>query len=58
MNQKKQLKKKLVALESDHFELYNELKDLDDLLKKIGFPLGISSLKKVGKKILSEQNDI
>lgn len=58
MEKNKKLKKRLVSLESEHFALYSELQDLDKVLKQIGFPKGVSSLKMVAKKFITERHEI
>lgn len=57
MPQKPDLLKKLAELESVNDQLQAELRELDRLMKEIGFPEGISTLKKAASEILEEDSD-
>jgi cell shape-determining protein MreC len=46
--------KKLAELESLNDQLQAELRDLDRLMKDIGFPEGISTLKKAASEIIED----
>jgi len=47
--------KKLAYLEFVHDQLLAELEDLDQLLRKSGFPDGVCSLKEVAQEMLEEE---
>lgn len=49
MKQKEDLEKKLAKLEDEHLALIQELTYLDSLMRKIGFPGGISALKQTAQ---------
>lgn len=55
MDNQKVLKGKIASLESqlDHYE--SELTALDQLLREIGFPEGIQTLKLAAKELISEK---
>jgi hypothetical protein len=53
---KDQLKKKIAQLESMNDQLETEFYYLDDLLKSIGFPRGLTSAKEVAIEILEQSN--
>ncbi len=46
--------KKLAELESINDQLQAELRDLDRLMKEIGFSEGINTLKKAAREVLEE----
>lgn len=52
-NQK--IHRQIAKLESVNDQLLTELADLDELLKRSGFPYGLASLKQVALEILDEQ---
>lgn len=51
---KTQLKQKIARLEFVHDQLETELLYVDELLKSVGFPLGLASAKEVAIELLSE----
>lgn len=51
---KAQLLQKIARLESVHDQLESEIIYVDNLLKSVGFPLGIASAKEVALELLSE----
>lgn len=54
---KDELLKKLAELESINDQLQAELRDLDSLMKELGFPEGLQTLKKAAKEILEEDSE-
>lgn len=52
---KKELEKKLAYLEFVNDQLVTEVTYVDSLLKSIGFPEGLHSVKLVANEILDEQ---
>ena len=53
----KLLKSQLAKLESENDQLMTELAYLDDLLKSVGFPRGLASVKDTAKEILNQPED-
>ena len=51
---KKQLEQKIARLESIHDQLESELIYVDNLLRSVGFPQGIESVKAVALELLEE----
>lgn len=49
--------KKLAELESVNDQLQAELRELDRLMKDIGFSEGISTLKKAASEVLEEDQE-
>jgi len=49
--------KKLAELESLNDQLQAELRELDRLMKNIGFTEGIATLKKAASEIIEEHHD-
>ena len=48
------LKRQIAALESQLDQFESELGNLDDILKKCGFPEGISTLKSTVEELIAE----
>ncbi len=53
---KTQLQQKIARLESIHDQLEAEIEYIDQLLKSVGFPQGITSAKQVALELLEEEN--
>lgn len=51
---KTQLEQKIARLESVHDQLESELVYVDQLLKSVGFPEGVQSVKAVALELLEE----
>lgn len=49
-----ELNKKIAELESLNDQLITELRNLEDLLKRVGFDSGLDTLKKAALEILEE----
>ncbi len=56
--QKPHLLKKLAELESLNDQLQAEIRELDRLMKEIGFSEGLSTLKKAAVEILDDSQEI
>ena len=54
---KQDILKKLAELESLNDQLQAELRELDRLMKDIGFSEGIATLKKAASEIIEEHRD-
>lgn len=55
MSQEDDLKKRVSELESINDQLQAEIRYLDQLLKKIGFEKGLSTLKFAAQELLDQQ---
>lgn len=55
--QRDELLKKLAELESINDQLQAELRDLDKMMKDLGFPEGLLTLKEAAKEILEDEED-
>lgn len=53
---KTQLQQRIARLEFIHDQLETELTYVDELLKSVGFPRGLSSAKEVALELLEETN--
>ena len=51
---KKDLEKRIAYLEFENDQLQAEINYIDNLLKTIGFPDGLCSLKRVAEEIITE----
>ncbi len=54
---KTQLQKKVAYLEFVHDQLESEFGYLDELLKSVGFPRGVASIKEVAIDLLQEEQE-
>ncbi|MBS4168622.1 hypothetical protein [Parachlamydia sp. AcF125] len=54
MKTKEELLKKLAYLEFVNDQLTTEVCDLDELLRKVGFPKGVESAKWIGGEMLGQ----
>ena len=52
-----ELKVKLQDLEEEHELLVNEMEEIDYLLRSIGFPEGLKSIRDVAKEFLKDELD-
>ncbi|CCB86125.1 MULTISPECIES: hypothetical protein [Parachlamydia] len=57
MKTKEELLKRLAYLEFVNDQLTTEVCDLDELLRKVGFPKGVESAKWIGGEMLAHPND-
>ncbi len=55
---KAELLKKLAELESINDQLQAELRELDRMLKELGFPEGLQTLKEAGEEVLEEEREL
>ena len=53
----KKLNKKVAYLEFVNDQLMAEIKDVDNLLRQVGFPGGLETIKLAAKDILSNPQD-
>jgi hypothetical protein len=53
-----ELLKKLAELESVNDQLQAELRDLDQLMKELGFTDGLQTLKKAAQEVLEEEREV
>jgi hypothetical protein len=56
--QKVELLKKLAELESVNDQLQAELRDLDQLMKELGFVEGLQSLKVAAKEVIEDESEV
>jgi len=52
-----ELRKKIAYLEMVNDQLTTELSDLDELLRSVGFPHGLVSVKLVAEELLEYEDD-
>jgi hypothetical protein len=53
-----QLYEKMTQLEAENEELVAELKEIDQLLRDVGFPYGLHSVKEIALELIEEKRDI
>jgi len=58
MKTKEYLRKKLAHLESVNDHLYTEINYVDNLLKLVGFPEGLRTVKEAANEIINEEQDL
>lgn len=51
----KELNRKIARLEFEHDQLISELSYINSLLKSVGFPQGLTSVKEVAQELLNEE---
>ncbi|MCB1111421.1 MAG: hypothetical protein H7A37_01365 [Chlamydiales bacterium] len=54
-NKNQPLEKKIAQLEFEQDQLITELSYVDQLLRSVGFPQGLESVKETAKEMLNEQ---
>ncbi len=54
---REQLIKRISELESLNDQLLTEVRNLDDLLRKVGFDDGLKTLKFAAKELIEEEED-